>query len=138
MPAPKGNKNNEKWTEKEAKSFVDSVLKYVQDHPKCMFIGEAVTELGYYRTLWDYLADKFDFDTVKRVESILESRLVKAGLSNETNSTMTIFTLKNNYKWTDKHEHDHTTDGEAIKGTEIKIITQGQMPEVEDGDNDKQ
>jgi len=112
MPAPKGNNNAEKWTEDEAKAFTDSVLEYVQGNSDCLFIGEAVTELGYYRTLWNYLSDKFDFDTIKRVESILESRLVKAGLTGGSNPTMTIFTLKNNYEWTDKTVHDmKSSDG---------------------------
>ncbi len=104
MPAPKGNSNAEKWTKKEAKGFADSVLEYVQNNEDCLFIGEAVTELGYYRTLWNYISEKFDFDTIKRVESILESRLVKAGLTGDSNPTMTIFTLKNNYDWKDKRE----------------------------------
>lgn len=109
MSKLKGNKNAEKWTEKEAKELVDSVLKYVQDTPDCYFIGEPITELGYYRTLWSYIGTKFDFDTIKRVESILENRLVKAGLTGGSNPTMTIFTLKNNYDWTDKNQLDHTS-----------------------------
>ena len=108
------NKNAEKWTESEASKFVDSVLEYVQSNQRCMFIGEPVTELGYYRTLWNYISEKFDFDTIKKVESILESRLVKLGLEGTNNATMTIFTLKNNYGWTDKQSIDHTTKGEAI------------------------
>ena len=119
MGAPKGNNNAEKWTEQQAIEFVESVLEYVQSNPDCVFIGEPVSQLGYYRTIWNYLSDKFDFDTIKRVESILESRLVKKGISGETNPTMTIFTLKNNYHWRDKTEVDHTTKGEAI--TEIKV-----------------
>lgn len=106
MSKLEGNKNAIKWTEKEAKELVDSVLKYVQDTPDCYFIGEPITELGYYRTLWNYIGTKFDFDTIKRVESILENRLVKAGLTGGSNPTMTIFTLKNNYDWKDKRETD--------------------------------
>ena len=112
MPAPKGNSNAEKWTKDQATNFADSVLSYVQDNADCLFIGEAVTELGYYRTLWNYISEKFDFDTIKRVESILESRLVKAGLTGGSNPTMTIFTLKNNYDWTDKSQVDlQSSDG---------------------------
>lgn len=112
MPAPKGNSNAEKWTEEQAEKFVNSVYKYVKDNEDSLFIGEAVTELGYYRTLWNYLSEKFDFDTIKRVESILESRLVKLGLTGITNPTMTIFTLKNNYNWTDKSQLDlQSSDG---------------------------
>ena len=77
MGAPKGNSNAQKWTEQQAIEFVESVLAYVQSNPDCVFIGEPISQLGYYRTIWNYLSDKFDFDTIKRVESILESRLVK-------------------------------------------------------------
>lgn len=114
MPAPKGNKNAEKWTKKEAKKFVDSVLGYIKENDDCIFIGEPVTELGEYRELWNYISKKFDFHTIKVVESILESRLVKKGVSNASNATMTIFTLKNNYGWTDKRETDITTKGESL------------------------
>ena len=106
MPAPKGNNNAEKWTEQQANEFVEKVYQYVVENPDCVFIGEAVTEFGHYRTLWNYISEKFDFDTIKVVESILESRLVSYGIRGATNATMTIFTLKNNYKWTDKHETD--------------------------------
>lgn len=112
MPAPKGNKNAEKWTEQESKKLVDSVLDYVENTADCYFIGEAVTSLGEYRELWNYISKKFDFHTIKKVESILESRLVKAGLTNSTNPAMTIFTLKNNYNWTDKVQNDNiSSDG---------------------------
>ena len=108
MPAPKGNNNAEKWTEQQASEFVESVLDYVQSNSSCVFIGEPVTELGYYRELWNYISGKFDFHTIKRVESILESRLVKSGISGTNNATMTIFTLKNNYNWRDKTETEHS------------------------------
>ncbi len=107
MPAPKGNNNAEKWTEKEAKKLVDRVYKYVQDTPDCVFIGEPLAELGYYRTLWNYLETKFDFDTIKNITAILESRLVKLGISGGSNATMTIFTLKNNYGWRDEKSIEH-------------------------------
>ena len=122
MPAPKGNNNAEKWTQDQAVEFADSVLNYVKENKNCLFIGEAVTELGYYRTLWNYISEKFDFDTIKRVESILESRLVNSGLSGDSNATMTIFTLKNNYKWTDRQEIDHTTKGEVIKEFTVTVV----------------
>lgn len=109
MAGYKGNTNAEKWTKKEASLFVEKVLEYVEENKDCIFIGEPVTALGYYRTLWNYLATKFDFDTIKRVESMLEARLVTNGVNNKTNATMTIFTLKNNYNWTDKIQTDHTS-----------------------------
>lgn len=112
MPAPKGNKHAEKWTKKEAKAFVDKVHSYVVENAGCVFIGEPISELGYYRTLWNYISEKFDFDTIKVVETILESRLVSYGIKGDTNATMTIFTLKNNYKWTDKSQIDlQSSDG---------------------------
>jgi len=43
-------------------------------------------------------------DTIKKIESELENRLVKLGLKGTANTTMVIFMLKNNYKWVDKQE----------------------------------
>ena len=110
----KGNLNAEKWTEEESSKFVESVLEYVIENKSCVFIGEALGELGYYRDLWSYIARKFDFRTIKRVETILENRLVTEGIKGNTNATMTIFTLKNNYGWKDKTETDITTGGESF------------------------
>lgn len=121
MPAPKGNSNAEKWTRKEASAFVEKVYEYVQDNEDCIFIGEPVTHLGYYRQLWNYISSKFDFDTIKVVESILESRLVKNGIIGNSNATMTIFTLKNNYKWTDKQQLEHS-GGLKVNKIERTII----------------
>lgn len=122
MGAPKGNNNAEKWTEQQASEFVESVLEYVLSVPDCVFIGEPVAQLGYYRELWNYITKKFDFHTIKRVESILESRLVKKGVSGESNATMTIFTLKNNYNWRDSSHIDHTTKGEAMQTFTVNVV----------------
>lgn len=102
MSGYEGNKNAEKWDEKTATAFVDEVYQYVLDNEDCIFIGEPMAHLGYYRELWPYLKNKFDFNTIKRVESILEARLVSKGVGGSSNATMTIFTLKNNYGWKDK------------------------------------
>lgn len=114
MGAPKGNSNNLKWTEEKAFQFVEDVYEYIKENEDCIFIGEPITELGWYTQLWSYLKDKFDFELIKRCESVLEARLVKLGVTNKSNATMTIFTLKNHYDWRDKKETDITTKGESL------------------------
>jgi hypothetical protein len=121
MGAPLDNNNAEKWTEEEASKFVDSVYQYLKDNPKCVFIGEPLTELGYYNELWSYLSNRFEFKTIKKVESILESRIVTKGINGETNPTMSIFTLKNKYGWTDQRETKHSGEMKLPK-LEVEVI----------------
>lgn len=52
-------------------------------------------------------ADNEEFsDTIKKIEEELENRMLKLGLKGKANATLVIFSLKNNYGWKDKQEHE--------------------------------
>lgn len=127
MPgAPKGNTNAEKWTEQEAKDFVQEVEEYIADNEDCVFIGEAVTECGQYRQVWNYLSNKFQdsivFDTIRVIESILENRLYKKGLTKDFSGRLVEFGLKNNHGWKDRKELDHTTQGDKLPSLQVEVM----------------
>lgn len=111
MPAPKGNKYNEIWSEKKALVFMNDSLRELINDSEIMYIGTLAIRMNQYRDLYMYLVDKFekknkDFRTIKnKIDSIIETRLFDAALKNKVNSTVAIFGLKNNHDWRDKTEH---------------------------------
>jgi hypothetical protein len=108
--APKGNKNNEKYDYQTAKKFFEDSLELLNNDPSILYIGTLAVRMGIYRQLYDYLLDRFiDLDTIKkRIDTILESRVVERTMNNEVNATFSIFMMKNNHGWSDKHEVDNT------------------------------
>ena len=118
MPAPKENKNAEKWTLDESQKFIDSVYDYVYDNKSCCSLVEAVTELGQYEDLLTYLQNKFDevvMRSIKKAKDIIKQRIISKGLSHKYNPTMSIFILKNNHDMKDKSEQEITVKPDLSK-----------------------
>ena len=111
MAAPKGNKNAEKWTLEESKKLLNDVYNYVHDNDDCCSISEACANLGWYEELFVYIQNKhesIDFKPIKKAKEIVKQRLIKKGLNNEHNATMSIFILKNNHGMDDKTKVEHS------------------------------
>lgn len=109
MAAPKGNKNAEKWNIEQSQDFFDSILDYVEMNNDCCSMAEACSNLGWYETLLQYLQEKhktIDFEPIKKAKEIIKQRIIKRGLKNEYNPTMSIFILKNNHDMKEKVEQD--------------------------------
>jgi hypothetical protein len=121
MAAESGNKYAEKYSYEKAKEIFEESLQLVEENKTIMYIGSLAVKMGIYRQLYDYLIDRFnDLDTIKkRIDAILESRVVDSALISNGNPTYKIFHLKNNHNWKDKQDHgfDPGEDGEM----EIKI-----------------
>lgn len=64
-----------------------------------LFIGRDCSRQRFSEWKRDFSEYNEISDTIKRIEDILESRLVVGGLRNKLNPTMVIFTLKNKYNW---------------------------------------
>lgn len=115
MPAPEGNKNAEKWTEETTLEMLSRIEKEAQKSD-CLWLGSALVKVGLYKQIWSEWERKFQdndvvSESIKRIEQIFEDRIVTRGLKGESNPTMTIFTLKNNYDWKDKTEQDVNVKG---------------------------
>lgn len=128
MGAPKGNKNAEKWTEETVLVELE-IMKAHCTKNKSVFIGSALSQLGYGHQLWSEWTNKFKdtkivFDTIKNIEKLIESNLVEGGVKGDFNSTMTIFTLKNKHGWQDKRTQENTgANGGPIKVEGYTLIT---------------
>ncbi len=123
MPAPKGNKYSEKWTEEKARELAEKALKAVNDD--CYFVSAIAEECGEYRELFTYLLKKFNeddevFHTLKRMYNKAESIIWKKAADGTIDKTVAIFALKSLHGLmeTSKQQIDHTTDGNSINPIE--------------------
>lgn len=79
------------------------------------------TLLDYESGMHDEKADDFDetgerfSDAIKLAKARINMQVEERMLSGEAPSTPSIFWLKNNAKWQDRQEIDHTTGGEPMK-----------------------
>jgi hypothetical protein len=112
-----------KYTEEFCLNEVREMYKYItetKEGKNVIFISELTEWRGYSLQRWTDNLQAYDneeiTETIKRIESILELRLAKGMIAGKLNATGVIFTLKNKYKWKDKHETEITgKDGGAIE-----------------------
>lgn len=112
MPAPKGNKNAEKWTVKAVQEKLSEIEEAAAD-PSCLWLGSALVKAGLYKDVWVYWCEKFAnddvvFRTIKRIEQIFEDRLFAEAAKGTIVPSVAIFGLKNNHGWKDKSEQEVT------------------------------
>lgn len=62
------------------------------------------------QSLINYSNDDEFFDTIKKARANVEQQLEENALSGKTNSTFTIFNLKNNFGWIDRIDTNHDND----------------------------
>lgn len=125
MAGVKGNKKHanktsfpnqvkyEKWTEKECQVLFDKALELSNT---AITLQDIINELGLYSHIFVYLLEKFPkFTSIKK--SILENianNTYKGALNGDYNATMAIFGLKNNHKWSDKHDDNDKDNSVTI------------------------
>ncbi len=162
-----GNTFNLKWTLNEIEKNVKLIRDYIFEDTKgkkCMFIGEAIAEvsiknkLNLYRKLWYHWQDVLKtsigcksedesdetkdhraivLNTIENIDNVIESRLVSGGIKGQTNSTITVFVLKNSKRgWNDQQNVDLTSGGEKVKqfdGTvQIKVLNTNKHIDFDD------
>lgn len=64
-------------------------------------------------------------DIVERAKMRIQRQKVVRGLTGLSNPSVTIFDLKNNSGYSDKQEHDHTTNGESINKVTPIVLADG-------------
>jgi hypothetical protein len=107
------------YTEENVTTQVGYILDIILENKDILYLGEVFENLPYSMQRFSEWSETFKeneqiSETIKRIKSILESRVNVAGLKNKANATMVIFNLKNNYGWKDKTETDVTSGGEKI------------------------
>ena len=136
MPGGKGNikpsdgkqfssdyQPQEKWTEKRALDLGNELIQWLKevdeegnDKGNMFFMEFLVIEKDLYEDLIEYLSKKFTSfsELIKKAKKIQEIKLVKYGVGDRLNSSMTKFCLINNHDWKDKTEIDHSNKGEQF------------------------
>lgn len=108
----------EKYTKEFVVSELQDMLSEVTNDLGIFFIGQLFENRSYSRQRFSEWEKKFAddeeiSDIKKRIEDLLETRLVTGGLTSALNPTLTIFTLKNKHNWRDKTEQDITHSGDV-------------------------
>lgn len=119
-----------KWTEEKALELGAELIAWLKekddegnDKGNMFFLEFLVIERDFYVELIDYLCKKFSSFSklIEKAKKIQEIKLVKYGVGDRLNATMTKFCLINNHDWIDKKQSDITTKGEKIQN----VITLG-------------
>lgn len=104
---------------------VKSILAEIQSDPEIFYLWQVFEKRGYSQqrfSEWknDFKDNEEISEAIKKIKEILETRVVVGAMKKELHVTMTIFHLKNNYKWTDKREEEQNSENNI---TSIDIVT---------------
>lgn len=130
MPGGKGNikpkdgrqfssKNQppEKWTEKTSMELGDDLIDWLNakdnegnDKGNIFFEEFLIIERKLYPELISYLSEKFTsfFKLIEKAKKIQEIKLVKYGVGDRLNATMTKFVLTNHHGYKEKSENEQS------------------------------
>ncbi len=160
IPFEENNTAALKWKADEIFKTLDGIYKWLTEDTegkKCQYIGEAIAkisitlDLDLYPDVWAYWkrvsqspigveTDKESqqskaertrvFRLIKRIESILQARMVSGAMKMKTSVPMSIFILKNQ-GWSDQQHLDVTTDGGKIdRDTTLNVNVINTNPNV--------
>jgi hypothetical protein len=143
-PAPflKGNKAAEKWTKEIADTFANELIEWLSEKftdnegnekdKGNIFIIDFLAERKMPPKIISYLARKFTtFDTVMEIaKNIQEAKLVKYGVADRLNASMTKFCLINHHGYVDRQHIDHTTQGQAVNDIQITVADKATIDKV--------
>ncbi len=118
----------QKWTEKKAIALGEDLMKWLNekdengtDKGHIFFEEYLVIERGYYPDLTRYLVEKFTSfsELIEKAKKIQELKLVKYGVADRLNATMTKFVLTNHHNYKDSK----TLQGDKENPVAIEQIT---------------
>ena len=130
---------DEKWTEKKALDLGKELIKWQKetdeegkDKGNIFWEEFFVIENNYYPELPTYLAGKFlSFSKLlERAKKIQEIKLVKYGVADRLNASMTKFCLTNHHGYRDSQHIDHTTQGQAVNDIQITVADKATIDKV--------
>ena len=103
----------EKWTEEKAIELGNSLISWMNakdedgnDKANLFFNEFLIIEKNLYPSLIDYLCDKYSSFSklIEKAKKIQEIKLMKYGVADRLNASMTKFTLVNNHGWRDRND----------------------------------
>jgi len=107
----------EKWTEKKALELGDNLIKWLnkkdenqKDEGNIFFEEFLIIEQNLYPELISYLSNKFlsFLKLIEKAKKIQEIKLVKYGVADRLNASMTKFVLANHHNYSEKREIEAT------------------------------
>lgn len=123
MPAPKGNKYNQKYEYEEMKEAFLKAKDFAKNNSKCLSLEDAISESNIPYSTYDYYAEKHEElglikkDTKKEVIR----RINRRALEGDSHATAAIWRMKQLGEKDDKHV-DHTSNGKDINIPIIKWV----------------
>lgn len=85
--------------------LIRQYLEHCEIKDKPLTMSGLALWLGISRqTLVNYSYRDDFFDTISEARALVEADMEERMLANKSNATASIFSLKNNFKWTDKQE----------------------------------
>ncbi len=113
----------------EVKNAKGETVKIMQ---KPYTISGLCVYLGIHRDTLNEYSHKDEYsDTIKKAKSRVENYAEEGLLAGKLNTIGTIFSLKNNFKWQDKQEIEHTG---KVEGLQIIIGNQDPASKIEDAE----
>jgi hypothetical protein len=96
----------EKWTENKSIELGQELIDWLKQKENIFFEEFLVIEKDLYPELIGYLTKKFSsfFKLISKAKKIQEIKLIKFGVADELNSTMTKFVLTNHHDYSDRKE----------------------------------
>lgn len=122
--APKENKNAEKWTEEEAKAFLEEAVS-ISGNKDYDFIGEVAKAQGSYKHVYNYLVDKFPSlkSLLDNVKGNCEANCFYNGKKGDITPSLAIMNLKSNHGWTDRVENTNNSTIEHKGISPIQFVS---------------
>lgn len=134
----------EKWTEKRALELGNELLDWMNEVDENgedkgnMFVDEFfVIKKRMYETLPNYLVRKFTsfsrlYNTAKKTQEV---KLVKYGVGDKLNATMTKFVLTNNHGYSERSEVN--SEVKLSSGIDYSKLSDETLREIADADTSK-
>lgn len=100
-----------KYTREFVLQEVQSIIQEIRADKDIFYLGQIFDKRNYCLQRYSEWRNEFTDDeeiseTIKKIWDILETRVVVGAMKKELHPTITIFHLKNNFKWNDKVEID--------------------------------
>ena len=100
-----------RYTPDKINLIIKSIETEVLENDDIYFLTQPLGSRGIPSVQWSRFKQMTDdtdtLETMTRIESMLENRLVAGALNNKINTTMSIFLLKNKYNYRDAKQVDN-------------------------------
>ncbi len=133
-----GEKAAEKYTKKIAEQLANELLDWMEEVDENgkdsghIFICDFLADRRLTKNLCSYLARKFSSfsDLLEIAKLKQEAKLLKYGVADRLNASMTKFVLINHHDYVDRQNIDHTTQGQAVNDIQIRVADKATIDKV--------